>query len=99
MVSKLDPDFLPSRIPDPGVKKAPDPGSATLLFIYRYLFRTNWYRYLSFLGRGNCSVLSEKSVKSFSFDKVHLGLAMWNLEQFLLVLGDFMYPYINLPPS
>jgi hypothetical protein len=28
-----DPDFYPSRIPDPGVKKAPDPGSgsATLL--------------------------------------------------------------------
>ncbi len=26
-----DADFLPSRIPDPGVKKAPDPGSATLL--------------------------------------------------------------------
>jgi hypothetical protein len=23
--------FYPSRIPDPGVKKAPDPGSATLL--------------------------------------------------------------------
>jgi hypothetical protein len=28
-ISDLDPDFLP--IPDPGVKKAPDPGSATLL--------------------------------------------------------------------
>jgi hypothetical protein len=26
-----DADFYPSRIPDPGVKKAPDPGSATLL--------------------------------------------------------------------
>jgi hypothetical protein len=25
-----DADFLPSRIPDPGVKKAPNPGSATL---------------------------------------------------------------------
>ncbi len=25
-----DADFYPSRIPDPGVKKAPDPGSATL---------------------------------------------------------------------
>jgi hypothetical protein len=25
-----DPDFFPSHIPDPGVKKAPDPGSATL---------------------------------------------------------------------
>jgi hypothetical protein len=24
-------DFYPSRIPDPGVKKAPDPGSATLV--------------------------------------------------------------------
>ncbi len=30
-----DPDFSPSRIriPDPGVKKTPDPGSATLIFI------------------------------------------------------------------
>jgi hypothetical protein len=27
-----DADFYPSRIPDPGVKKAPDPGSATLHF-------------------------------------------------------------------
>jgi hypothetical protein len=26
----LDPDFFPSQIPDPGVKKAPDPESATL---------------------------------------------------------------------
>jgi hypothetical protein len=26
-----DPDFHPLWIPDPGVKKAPDPGSATLL--------------------------------------------------------------------
>jgi hypothetical protein len=26
-----DLDFYPSLIPDPGVKKAPDPGSATLL--------------------------------------------------------------------
>jgi hypothetical protein len=29
-----DPDldfFYPSRIPDPGVKKAPDPGSATVV--------------------------------------------------------------------
>ncbi len=25
-----DLDFYPSQIPDPGVKKAPDPGSATL---------------------------------------------------------------------
>jgi hypothetical protein len=25
-----DPTFYPSRIPDPGVKKAPDPGSGTL---------------------------------------------------------------------
>jgi hypothetical protein len=31
-----DPDFFyPSRIPDPGVKKAPDPGSATLLMIVK----------------------------------------------------------------
>jgi hypothetical protein len=30
------PTFYPSRIPDPGVKKAPDPGSgsATLVFLY-----------------------------------------------------------------
>ncbi len=26
-----DPVFLPSRIPDPGVKKAPDPGYGTLV--------------------------------------------------------------------
>ncbi len=26
-----DADFYPSRIPDPGVKKAPDPGSGTLV--------------------------------------------------------------------
>jgi hypothetical protein len=39
-----DPDIFPSRIqgskkhqmPDPGVKKAPDPGSATLFIIFRY---------------------------------------------------------------
>ncbi len=29
--------FLPSRIPDPGVKKASDPGSATLIFLKTYL--------------------------------------------------------------
>jgi hypothetical protein len=29
-ITDLDPDFYPSRIPDPGVKKAPDPRSATL---------------------------------------------------------------------
>jgi hypothetical protein len=27
------PDFYPLQIPDPGVKKAPDPGSATLVKI------------------------------------------------------------------
>jgi hypothetical protein len=27
----VHPDFYPSRIPDRGVKKAPDPGSATRL--------------------------------------------------------------------
>jgi hypothetical protein len=25
--------FYPSRTPDPGVKKAPDPGSATLFYV------------------------------------------------------------------
>jgi hypothetical protein len=28
-----DADFLPSRIPDPGVKKAPDPGSGSATLI------------------------------------------------------------------
>ncbi len=41
-----DPDFYPSRIPDPGVKKAPDPGSATLkvsrLLIWTEEKRKNW---------------------------------------------------------
>jgi hypothetical protein len=38
-----DPDldfFYPSRIPDPGVKKAPDPGSGSTILIYE-----DWYWY------------------------------------------------------
>jgi hypothetical protein len=29
--------FYPSRIPDPGIKKAPDPGFATLLAQHTYI--------------------------------------------------------------
>jgi hypothetical protein len=29
----LDPDFYPSRIPDPGVKKVPDPGSGSATLV------------------------------------------------------------------
>jgi hypothetical protein len=31
--------FYPSRIPDPGVKKAPDPGSATLLWYIKFIVK------------------------------------------------------------
>ncbi len=32
-IPDLDLDFYPSRIPDPGVKKAPDPGSGSATLI------------------------------------------------------------------
>jgi hypothetical protein len=32
------PDFFPSRIPDPGIKKASDPGSANTVFHITLLF-------------------------------------------------------------
>jgi hypothetical protein len=38
-----DADFLPSRIPDPGVKKAPNPGSATLTKLFKNF---NWKYFL-----------------------------------------------------
>jgi hypothetical protein len=55
MIPDPDLDFYPYRIPDPGVKKAPDPGSATLpktkiFFKFRplqfllYLHKTFEYR-------------------------------------------------------
>jgi hypothetical protein len=45
-----DADFLPSRIPDPGVKKAPNPGSgsATLFCIYNNVM-VIWLSLLSFI--------------------------------------------------
>ncbi len=44
-----DADFLPSRIPDPGVKKAPNPGSRIRIRIYKQCFlaipiRHNFFR-------------------------------------------------------
>jgi hypothetical protein len=46
-----DLDFYPSWIPDPGVKKAPDPGSATLI-----LTRNSYIHHVARCvdnGRGN----------------------------------------------
>ncbi len=53
--------FYPSRIPDPGVKKAPDPGSATLL---SSLYQCHWH----FLSK----ILSFSFMQSTTFHKSYL---------------------------